>query len=163
MPDETPADRQHERSDTGPASEPLRELTLGRSRPSPDPPEARPGPVPPVDDEDSDSEALEARCRAKAGAARWAAERRRRIRERSGSPDEETPSDPAMAGWAEALTDAFHWASLDDPSGTPDISPLDHVGGCFETVAEGLLIVRDARHRRGGPERALPLLTEAQS
>src|SRR4051794_27461119 len=62
MPDETPADRQHERSDTGPTGDPLRELTLGRPRPSPDPPEARPGSVPPVDDEDGDSETLEARC-----------------------------------------------------------------------------------------------------
>ena len=41
MPDETPAERRNERPDTGPAGEPLRELTLGRSRPSPDPPKAR--------------------------------------------------------------------------------------------------------------------------
>ena len=66
-------------------------------------------------------------------------------------------------GGPRVLTDAFYWASTDDPSGTPDISLLDQVGGCFETVAEGLLLVRDARHRRGGLERALPLLAEAQS
>ena len=163
MPDETPAERRHERPDTGPAGEPLRELTLGRSTPSPDPPKARPEPVPPLDDEDGDLVSLAARCRAKADAARWAAERQRRIHERSLSPDEDAPNDPAMVVWAEALTDAFYWASVGDPSDTPDISPLDHVGGCFEAVAEGLLLVRDARHRRGGPERALPLLAEAQS
>ena len=39
MPDETPGDeREPERRDAGPAREPLRELTLGRSRPSPEPP-----------------------------------------------------------------------------------------------------------------------------
>ncbi|MDR3617716.1 MAG: hypothetical protein P4L85_00055 [Paludisphaera borealis] len=154
MPDETPADRRHERPDTGP----LRELTLGRSTPSPSPlPPSQPTP------EDDGLESLAARCRLKAGAARWAAERQRRIHEQSGSPDEDAPSDPATAGWAEALTDAFYWASADDPSGTPDVSLLDHVGGCFETVAEGLLLVRDVEHRRGGLERALPLLAEAQS
>ena len=57
----------------------------------------------------------------------------------------------------------FYWAGTDDPSTTTDIALLDHLGGCFETVAEGLLLVRDARHRRGGLERALPLLAEAQS
>jgi hypothetical protein len=68
-----------------------------------------------------------------------------------------------MQQWAERLTDAFYWASTEDSSGSPDISILDHVGGCFETVADGLLLVRAARHRRGGLEKALPLLAEAQS
>ena len=68
-----------------------------------------------------------------------------------------------MVEWAERLTDAFYWASTDDPSGTPGITLLDDVGGCFETVAEGLLLLRDAQDRRGGPETALPLLAEAQS
>jgi hypothetical protein len=163
MPDETPADRQYERTDAAPAREPLRELTLGRSRPSPDLPKARPEPDTPAHRDDRDFEALGARCQAKAVAARWAAERQRRIRERSVSPDEDSPSDPAMIAWAETLTDAFYWASADDSSGTPDITLLDHVGGCFETVAEGLDLVRDVQLRRGGLERALPLLAEAQS
>jgi hypothetical protein len=110
-----------------------------------------------------DPGSLAARCRAKAGAARWAAECQRRIHERGESPDEDAPSDPAMVEWAGTLTDAFYWASTGDPSGSPDISPLDHVGGCFETVSEGLLLVRDAQVRRGGLDRALPLLAEAQS
>jgi hypothetical protein len=78
-------------------------------------------------------------------------------------PDEDAPSDPTTVEWAESLTDAFYWASTAAPSGTADITLLDQVGGCFETVAEGLIVVRDARHRRGGLERALPLLAEAQS
>jgi hypothetical protein len=163
MPDETPEDRRHELSDTGPAQEPLRELTLGRSRPSPDTPKPRPELGTPAEDQGANWGPLEARCRAKAGAARWAAERQRRIHERNQLPDEDAPSDTAMVAWAERLTDAFYWASADDPSGNPEITPLDHVGGCFEAVAEGLLLVRDAQECRGGLERALPLLAEAQS
>ena len=163
MPDETPTDRQHEGPDTEPAREPLRELTLGRSRPSPDPHEAHPELDTPAQDEESDMETLVGHCRAKAEAARWAAERQRRLHERSESPEEDAPIDPAMVEWAETLTNAFYWASTDDTSGTPDISLLDHVGGCFETVAEGLLFLRDAGHRPGGLERALSLLAEAQS
>ena len=162
MPDETPGDeREPERRDTGPAREPLRELTLGRSRPSPEPPGPRTGRS--STEEDDDLEALAARCRAKAGAARWAAERQRRIRERAEHPDEDAPTDPAMGEWAEKLTDAFYWACADDPSGSPDISLLDHVGGCFEAVAEALRLVQEDRERRAGLERSLPLLAEAQS
>jgi hypothetical protein len=163
MPGETPEDRQHERPDTGPSREPLRELTLGQSRPSPNPPKASLESDTPAQDEENDSQSLAARCRAKAEAARWAAERQRRIHEWSEAPDADAPRDPAMVAWAEALTDAFYWASSEDPAGTPDIALLDQVGGCFETVAEGLLLLRDAQHRRGGLERGLPLLAEAQS
>lgn len=45
-----------------------------------------------------------------------------------------------MKEWAERLTDAFDWASH---SATPDIALLDQVGGGFETVAKGLLPVRN--------------------
>ena len=163
MPDETPTDRQHEGPDTEPAREPLRELTLGRSRPSPDPHEAHPELDTPAQDEESDMETLVGHCRAKAEAARWAAERQRRLHERSESPDDDAPRDTAILEWAETLTDAFYWASTDEASSTPDISLLDQVGGCFETVAEGLLLVRDAQRRRGGLDRDLLLLAEAQS
>ena len=69
-----------------------------------------------------------------------------------------------MRDWAERLTDAFYWAGAGDSPDAPDISTLDHVGGCFETVAEGLLLVRNAQQqRRGGLETSLSLLAEAQS
>ena len=161
MPDETSADRPHEHPQTGPAREPLRQLTLGLSRTSPDLPKSRTDPESRACDEDRELESLAARCLAKAEGARWAAERQRRIRERSESPDDDAPRDTAILEWAERLTDAFYWASTDEASSTPDISLLDQVGGCFETVAEGLLLVRDAQRRRGGLDRDLLLLAEA--
>jgi hypothetical protein len=163
MPDETPEDRQHEPSDRGPDREPLRELTFGRSRPSQDPVKPRPIPDAPADDQGADWRPLATRGRAKAEATRWAAERQRRIHEWNQSTDEDALSDSAIVGWAESLIDAFYWASTDDPSGTHDITLLEHVGGCFETVAEGLLLLQDVQDRRGGPDQALPLLAEAQS
>src|SRR5947209_5488399 len=161
MPDETTADRRPERPATGPAKEPLQELTLGRHRSPPDPPEPRPEARSARDDEGLETPA--ARCLAKAEAARWAAERQRRLRERDEHPDEDAPTDPAMRDWAERLTDAFYWANADDPSGSPGLSALDDVGGCFEALAEGLRLVHGPGQRRGGLEEALPLLAEAQS
>jgi hypothetical protein len=163
MPDQPSPDRPTPGPDHAPAREPLHELTLGRSRPPPGPEGVRPQPLPPSVDDGSDLEALAARCRGKAEAARWAAERQRRIRERLEVTDEGAPTDPMLRRWAESLEDAFYWGGAADPSGAPDIATLDEVGGCFEAVAEGLLLVRDARQRPDGLERALPLLAEAQS
>jgi hypothetical protein len=142
--------------------EPLHELTLGRVRPSSNPTGEGPPPSRAASDDDG-LEALVARCRAKAEAARGAAERQRLIRERYDSTDEDAPSDPASAEWAQALTDSFHWLSAEASSEAPDVALLDDVGGCFETVAEGLLLFQEAQSRRGGLEKALPLLAEAQS
>lgn len=160
MPDETPAARQSERPDMGPEKEPLRELTLGRSRPLPRPPTPHPE-VPPSPE--NRLEKLAARCRAKAEAARWAAERQRRLLERDERPDDDAPGDPEMRAWADTLTDAFYWASAGATSDSPDISDLDNLGGCFETLAEGFLLLRDLHERRKELEKALPLLAEAQS
>lgn len=142
--------------------EPLHELTLGRIQPSPDTVAPEPSPSRSAS-EDDELEAIAARCRAKAEAARGAAERQRLIRERYDSPDEDVPSDPTTAAWVQALTDAFHWLSADAPSESPGVTLLDDVGGCFETVAEGLILFRDAQNRQRGLERVLPLVAEAQS
>ena len=157
------ADRAPDCSETESAPGPLRELTPGRSAPLPVPTNhhLEPG-VASVEEAEGALEALAADCRAKAEAARWAAERQRRIHERIESPDEDAPSDPALVSWAEALTDAFYWASAEDASVTFDIGLLDHVGGCFETLAEGLGLAAAAQGP-GGAERALPLIAEAES
>ncbi len=101
-------------------------------------------------------------CRAKGDAARWAAERQRRIRERCQYPEDDAVVNPALVEWAEKLTDSFYWASSSDSAASPNIAMLDQVGGCFETVAEALVLTCDQKDRRGALERVLQLLAEAQ-
>jgi hypothetical protein len=149
--------------DTTPARAPLPELTLGRSRPPADRSKPLRETTSVADFAAVEIDAIAARCRAKAGAARWAAERQRRIREGYGWTDEDAPPDPTIVEWSERLTDAFYWASASDSNESPDISQLDLVGGCFETVAESVDFVRGTEGRPSGLERALKLLAEAQS
>jgi hypothetical protein len=138
------------------------ELTLGRARSVPPP--QRPRPAPEASSQvDAESPRLADRCRAKADAARWAAERERRIRDRDDDPDRDAPSDPEMKAWADALVDAYHWASLEDASNTLDVQALDDVGGGFETLAVALDLVGALQDRRNAMERALPLIAESQS
>lgn len=149
--------------ESSPAREPLRELTLGRSRPAAN----ASNPIAEIHSQaETGAEELEtivAHCRSKAEAARWAAERQRRIREGYGWTDEDAPNDPAVVEWAERLTDAFYWANAADSAAPPDLATLDQVGGCFETVAEALDFVKEEQDRHRGLERALKLLAEAQS
>jgi hypothetical protein len=164
MPDGMPNEAGPEKPGIEPAKEPLRELTLGQSRRSPDRPNPRrssSSSSPPRPNEDL--ETLATRCRAKAEAARWAAERQRRIRERDDRPDEDEPADPFPRDWAETLTDAYYWSGTSEPCGAADPSILDLVGGCFETLSEGLHLLDSAQRRRSGLEKALPLVAEAQS
>jgi hypothetical protein len=154
-------------ADRAQEAELLRELTLGRSRPSPAeiqyPPRATTRPVV----TDADLAEIEARCRLKAEGARWAAARQRRIREGGDFQAEIAPEDPAIVEWADRLADCFYWMNSPDASQPADISLLDDVGGCFESVAEAIALVRDilddTSSHRGRIEQALPLIAEAQS
>ena len=160
MPDGPTNEADPDSPGNAPAREPLRELTLGRARPGPDPPKPLPSsPSSPAEQEDT----LAPGCRAKAEAARWAAERQRRIRERDQNPDADEPTDPELRRWAETLTDAYYWASTNDPSGSADPKTLDEVGGCFETLAAALDLVDAAVQRKGGLDKTLLLLAEAQT
>jgi len=149
--------------DKPPAEEPLHELTFGRLRPTEGGGHRTVERHSHADAGAEQIEAIAARCGSKAHAARWAAERQRRIREGYGWTDEDAPNDPAIAEWAERLTDAFYWANAADSALPTDIAMLDLVGGCFETVAEALASARGEKDRRGGLERALKLIAEAQS
>ena len=103
----------------------------------------------------------------KAEAARWAAERLRRVREGNDFPIENAPMDPEMVEWADGLTDCFYWVKSSEATAQADLSLLDNVGGCFETVAEALALVRAMLEKHPGNqkvlERSLPLVAEAQS
>jgi hypothetical protein len=116
---------------------------------------------------DADLARIEARCRLKAEGARWAAARQRHIREGDDFQDEIAPADPEIVAWADQLTDCFFWLNSPAASQPADISLLDAVGGCFETVAEAIALVRGMRDDSGGHrgrfEQALHLTAEAQS
>lgn len=160
MPDGMPNETNPETPRTSPAKAPLPELTLGRSRATP---RSSTAPSSTQRRGDDDLEVSAANCRAKAEAARWAAERQRRIRERAEDPDEGGPADPGLREWADRLTDAYYWSSAGDASSSLDLSSLDDVGGCFETLAEAFGLLRATEHRPSGLEKALPLVAEAQS
>src|SRR4051794_7587106 len=74
--------------------EPLRELTLGRSRPSPVEPRYVPGEATEAVVTDADLPEIEARCRLKAEGARLAAARLHRIREGTDPGSVSAPADP---------------------------------------------------------------------
>ena len=145
------------------AKEPLRELTFGRSKSSSPPPELPRETGSAADLAESNLEMVAAFCRAKSDAARWAAERERRIRERCEYTEDDALSSPALVEWAVKLTDSFYWANSADSAASPDIAMLDQIAGCFETVAEALLLASEQKDRRGNLERVLKLLAEAQS
>jgi hypothetical protein len=154
-------------SDAEQTAEPLRELTLGRSALSTSNPRSLSTATPQPRTTHDDLVELDARCRRKSEAARWAAERLRRIREGKGFQIENPLLDRDMVEWADRLTDCFYWMKSSESSEQADLGLLDDVGGCFESVAESLALVRALLEKRsGGPrilERALPLVTEAQS
>jgi len=154
-------------TDSGAADEPLRELTLGRSSPSQGDPAATVAELTRPAATHGDIEEIEARCRRKADAARWSAERLRRIREGNAFEVENPPADQETIAWVGRITDCFYWMNPIEGAEQADIALFDDLAGCFETVAEALLLVRGTlKERPGNPkslERALPLLAEAQS
>jgi hypothetical protein len=146
--------------------EPLRELTLGRSAPFKS--ETRPEPTFASSMARSHDELarIEANCRWKGEAARWAAERLLRIREGTDCRELDLPTGSEMAEWADKLGDCFCWAQASESSDRADLSRLDDVAGCFETLAEALAGVSSSREKHHGSkaiDRLLPLVAEAQS
>jgi hypothetical protein len=159
-------------SETGKADdestdEPLRELTLGRFTPSAGAQRTVLTTRPQIKTRYDEIADIEARCRWKAEADRWAAERLLRIREGSDLPHADPQPEPAMVEWADRLTDSFYWVKSSESSDRADLSLLFDVGGCFETLAEALALVRARLEKNTDNqkawERLLPLVTEAQS
>jgi hypothetical protein len=146
--------------------EPLRELTLGRSAPSRSESIAEPAFASRHTTPHDELAEIEASCRWKGEAARWAAERLLRIREGNDYRDLEQPMDSEMAEWADRLADCFGWAQASQSSDKADLTRLDDVAGCFETLAEALGGVDKLREKHQGSkaiDRMLPLVAEAQS
>ena len=145
------------------ATEPLRELTLGRSRPTSPGDSIAPSLPAKRGVAGEDLASLEARCRRKAEAARWAAECQRRIREEADFHGAGDPLDEEMAGWARKLTDGLHWMSSQPASDSIEVSILDDIAGCFDTLAESLALAQETQGRGKTFEQALKYLAEAQS
>ncbi|MGC8639767.1 MAG: hypothetical protein ACP5XB_07790 [Isosphaeraceae bacterium] len=154
-----------ERERTDPAApEPLRELTLGQSR-SP-----VPGGLPASSAQlrrsgagtGDDPATIEALCRRRAEAARWVAESQRRAQEGTEAPPPAN-FDEDEVSWAEAMRDAFFFATAKKTATPDDISLLDDVAGCFEAVAESLALAGEPQRQRKAQERVLRHVAEAQS
>ena len=154
-------------AEEAPMAEPPLELTLGR--PSLSRANFRPvsSPVNRAKAKHDDLTAIESRCRQKCEAARWAAERLRRAREGYDVDVECAGMAQEMVEWADRLTDCFYWLQSSAGLQPADLSLVDNVGGCFEAVAEALVLVRVMREEHPGNqnvlERSLPLVAEAQS
>ncbi len=110
---------------------------------------------------------MAARCRWKGEATRWAAERLLRIREGNDVPIENTMMLPEIIEWANRLTDCFYWVKSSESTERADLSLLFDVGGCFDTLADALAVVRAMLEKNPGNQkvldRMLPLVAEAQS
>jgi len=136
--------------------EPLRELTLGKPRPTP-------SIEYPSGSTDSGTELvdLEDRCRRKAEAVRGVVARLNAGGDQADVGDPFDSRDPEIAAWADRL--------VSDPRVPPrplDPAMLNDLAGCFDALAEALALARDVGTggvRRGLLERSLFLVAEGQS
>jgi hypothetical protein len=146
--------------------EPLRELTLGRSVAAKGEPGVTSLSVSPGRAMYDELVEIESQCRWKAEAARWAVERLLRDREGNDRCEPDAPVESNIAEWADKFTDCYYWAKASESVPLADLSLLENTAGCFESLAEGIAIVRTASTRNQGVkalERMLPLVAEAQS
>lgn len=110
---------------------------------------------------------LETRCRIKAEGARWAAARLRRLHEGADFHTEIEPKDREIIEKAKRVPDCFLWTNHPSGPSPNDLTLLEDVAGCFETVAEGLSLVCEVHDHLNGNrdvfEQCLDLVAEAQS
>ena len=155
-------------TDTEPANEPLRELTLGRS--SPKRGEIPEGPF--VVTAECARRTIflisKSRCRQKSEAARWAAERLRRELELNDVPIDNAPDDPEMVTWGDCLVNSFYWSQSSDGVPTQPMSAWSTMwAGASRRWPRHWPLFEPCMERHPGNakvlERSLPLLAEAQS
>jgi hypothetical protein len=116
---------------------------------------------------EADLPLIEARCRLKAEGARWAAERIRRKDRGTDFRTEIAPGDREIIDRAKALQDCNLWMNRPHLTVPIDLSQFEILAGCFEAVAEAVLVIHailsqlpEERHLL---QQALPLTAEAQS
>jgi hypothetical protein len=109
---------------------------------------------------------IEQRCRIKAEGARWAAKRRRLLKEAADYATEIEPHDQELIGRAKELPDCFLWMCHRDGPSPEDLSLFEDLAGCFETMASAIGILEGLLNNPQDPEafeHAIDLAAEAQS
>jgi hypothetical protein len=109
---------------------------------------------------------IEVRCRLKAEGARWAATRRRRLKDGADFHTEIDPKDRDIIGRAKQLPDCFLWMCHRDGPMPADLALYDNLEGCFEAGAAAVASLRGVIDGSEGDEafeHALDLMAEAQS
>ncbi len=146
--------------------EALPELELGRSAP-PAEPVSPSYPARWAAPDDADFPLIEQRCRLKAEGARWAATRRHRLAQGTHFATDIEPIDREIIARAKALPDCFLWMCHPSGPSPADLRLYDIVAGCFENVADVLVVLKDIQDdpelHAHDYEQALDLLAEAQS
>ncbi len=133
-----------------PSTEPLRELTLGRGSSAKVKPERAAKSILRPSSAHADVSDLIAQYRRKADAARWATECVRALRLENRFEAQNPPTDRKIQKWANQLADRLLWLSSSGSLGTEDVTPLENVAGCFESVAAALVMARRADRRPRG-------------
>ncbi len=136
----------------------------------PEPPAAPPAPpapawtLRPVSPEDL--VVIEERCRLKAEGVRWAAERRRLIRDGADFAIAIEPKDRDIIERARRLPDCFLWMCHRDAPVPADWSLYDQLAGCFDAAASAVALLNAIAQSPEGQDviaQALDLAAEAQS
>ena len=147
------------------SSPPLPELTLGRSVP---PVDASIASVAVLGDKatGADIPMIIKRCQLKAEGARWAAARQRLMSGGATFSIEIEPKDRDIITRAKAIPDCFLWMCHSSGPSPTDLKLYENVAGCFETMADALLLLKqieDEDLNQSDFEQGLDLLAEAQS
>lgn len=147
-------------------SEPLPELTLGRSTSQNSSPSIS-YPANWRKATHDDLATVETRCRLKADGARWAARRSRLMAEGANYETDIEPRDREIIAQAKATPNCYLWMCHPSGPSPRDLRKYDRVAVGFDNLAEILSLVRqieeDATLYQNQFGRALDLLAEAQS
>ncbi len=109
---------------------------------------------------------IEQRCRIKAEGGRWAAKRRRLLKEGADYATEIEPNDQDLIGRAKVLPDCFLWMCHRDGPSPENLSLFEDLAGCFEAMATALGLIQGLLNNPEAQdvvEPAIDLAAEAQS
>ena len=109
---------------------------------------------------------IEQRCRLKAEGARWAAKRRRLLKEGANYETEIEPNDQQVIARAKELPDCFLWMCHRDGPSPEDLALFEDLAGCFDVMAGTVNLLQTLIKNPEDAEafeQTLDLAAEAQS